>query len=151
MAQIYKHTQIGFVVLALLGFGILVILGVILTAGSHPILIAVFVLLLACAIVFPSMTVEISDSVLTWSFGPGIIRKSVQVTDIESARIVQNSWLYGWGIRFTPHGWLYNISGLGAVEIRLKTGKQFRLGTDKPKEFVQAIQNAKATYSTRTQ
>ena len=109
MAQRYKHTQIGFVVLALLGFGILVILGVILAAGSHPILIAVFVLLLACAIVFPLMTIEINDSVLMLSFGSGIIRKSVQVTDIESAKIVQNSWLYGWGIHFTPHGWLYLI------------------------------------------
>ncbi|MEW6403523.1 MAG: YIP1 family protein [Chloroflexota bacterium] len=87
MRETYKHTQIGFVVLALLGFGILAILGVILTAGNHPIFIAVLVLLLACVVVFPSMTIEIRDGVLAWCFGPGFIRKSVQVTDIENAEI----------------------------------------------------------------
>ena len=95
------------------------------------------------------MTIEIRGSVLTWYFEPGIIRKSVPLMDIESANIVQNSWPYGWGIHFTPHGWLYNISGLGAVEIHLRSGRQFRLGTDKPEEFVQAIQNSKAIYATR--
>lgn len=151
MTQIYKHTQKGYIGLALLGFGLLVILGMILTGERSPTLIAVLVILLACAIVFPSMTIEVSDSVLTWSFGAGIIRKSVQVTDIESAAIVKNFWLYGWGIRITPYGWLYNISGFSAVEIRLKSGKRFRLDTDEPEELDRAIQRAKAIDFTRMQ
>jgi hypothetical protein len=151
MTQIYKHTQIGYFLFALLGGGVLITLGFILTAGSNLALITVCVVLTVCAIVFRSMTVEISDGVLRWGFGSGIIHKSVQVMDIESTKIVHNSWLYGLGIHPTPHGWLYNVAGFSAVEVRLKSGKQFRLGTDKPEEFAQAIQNAKAIRPTQTQ
>lgn len=46
---------------------------------------------------------------------------------------------YGWGIHLTPHGWLYNVSGSDAVEIRMKTGKKYRIGTDVPEELERAI------------
>jgi len=52
---------------------------------------------------------------------------------------VKNPWYYGWGIRFTPHGWLYNVSGLHAVEIELKNGKKYRIGTDVPENLEKAI------------
>lgn len=132
------------VILILLGVAVLFVLGSILTAGSHPILIVVLVVLLACVFLFPSMTIEIGNGVLTWSFGPGVIHKSVQVADIESVKVVQNRWFYGWGIRLTSHGWLYNVSGLGAVEIGLKNGKRFRLGTDEPEALVHTIETAQA-------
>ena len=47
--------------------------------------------------------------------------------DVEQGR---NSWWYGWGIRLTPHGWMWNISGLDAVELTYRNGKKFRIGTD---------------------
>ncbi|MEJ2284164.1 MAG: hypothetical protein P8X85_11275 [Desulfobacterales bacterium] len=39
---------------------------------------------------------------------------------------------YGRNIRLTPHGWLFNVSGLHAVEIPLRSGKKYRMGTDDP-------------------
>jgi hypothetical protein len=36
----------------------------------------------------------------------------------------------GWGIRALHKGWLWNIAGLDAVELELKTGRVFRIGTD---------------------
>ena len=148
MTQIYKHTQIGTIVLALLGSAILLSAVSIFTIGSHPILIAVLIVLLACAILFPSMTVEIGNDLLMWRFGLGIIHKIVRVTEVESAEAVRNHWLYGWGIHLTPHGWLYNVSGLSAVQVRLKSGKRFRLGTDEPEELVRAIASAQGVHST---
>jgi hypothetical protein len=144
MTEIYKHTQIGFASLALLGFGILIILGAILTAGSHPILIAVCVLLLACVITFPAMTIEVNSRDVAWRFGPGLIHKTIQLTDIESAQVVKNRLIYSWGIRSTPHGWLYSVSGLAAVEIQLMSGKRIRLGSDEPEKLGRAIHTAKA-------
>lgn len=41
--------------------------------------------------------------------------------------------------RMTPHGWFYNVSGLSAVEIKLKTGIKYRIGTDVPQELEEAI------------
>jgi hypothetical protein len=151
MTQIYKHTQMGYFLFALLGAGALITLGFIFTQGSNLTLITVCVVLAACAFVFRSMTVEISDGVLAWSFGSGIFRSSVQVMDIESAKVVRNSWIYGLGIHLTLHGWLYNVGGFSAIEIKLKSGKEFRLGTDQPEEFNNAIQNARAILPARTQ
>jgi hypothetical protein len=88
---------------------------------------------------FASLTVEMTNERLKFWFGVGLIHKSVAIADIASCREVKTSFLWGWGIRWTPYGWLYNISGLKAVEIVLKSGKKFRLGTDEPKELCEAI------------
>ena len=86
-----------------------------------------------------SLTVRISNNFIEIRFGIGIIRKQFAIAKIQSATIVRNKWYYGWGIRLTPHGWLYNVAGLDAVEIRLNNGKQYRIGTDEPKELHKAI------------
>jgi len=56
-----------------------------------------------------------------------------------SAKTTKNHWYYEWGIR----GWLwpkmriYNVSGFDAVEIKVKNGKTYRIGTDEPKKSEQ--------------
>ena len=35
--------------------------------------------------------------------------------------------------------WIFNVSGFGAVEIRMKNGKIYRIGTDEPKALESAI------------
>ncbi len=92
---------------------------------------------------FCSLTVIIKDDFLEIRFGPGVIRKRFSIREIESWRVVKNPWYYGWGIRITPHGWLYNVSGFHAVEIKMKTGEKYRIGTDEPHELLRAIQIAK--------
>lgn len=82
--------------------------------------------------VFSSLTVQIKDSRLRSYFAGGVPARAVNLADIASVEVVKNPWYYGWGIKFTPRGWLYNVSGLNAVEIRLHDGDQFRLGTDEP-------------------
>ncbi|RLC47786.1 MAG: hypothetical protein DRH57_03405 [Candidatus Cloacimonadota bacterium] len=88
------------------------------------------------------LTVLIEEDVLEIRFGPGLIRKRFPLKDIELCRIVKNPLYYGWGIRLTPNGWLYNVSGSYAVEIKMKTGKKYRIGTDVPNELETAIQQS---------
>ena len=88
---------------------------------------------------FGSLTVEVTDEELKHCFGPGFWKKSYQLQDIESATQVRNSWIFGWGIRITPHGWLYNVSGLDAIQIQLRSGRKFRIGTDDPLGVLDAI------------
>jgi hypothetical protein len=45
----------------------------------------------------------------------------------------------GWGIRWTPASWMWNVSGFDAVEITYASGKRFRIGTNQPKELAAAI------------
>ena len=56
---------------------------------------------------------------------------------------VRNSWRYGWGLRRTPHGGLYNGSGGEAVEIALGSEKRFRLGANEPQRLAQILLAAK--------
>jgi hypothetical protein len=37
-------------------------------------------------------------------------------------------------------GWLWNVSGIDAVELTMKNGDRFRIGTDEPEKLVTAIE-----------
>jgi hypothetical protein len=140
--NMYRHTQRGSIVLTLLGAGMLLIAIGASIQGGNAILLVVMVILLVAALMFASLTVEISGGMLKLSFGPGLLHKRVRVADMHACSVVQNPWWYGWGIRLTPHGWLYNVSGFSAVEITLKSGRRFRIGTDEPEQLCQAVQQA---------
>lgn len=73
-------------------------------------------------------------------FGIGLIKKTIDLKSVEELHKVTNKFWYGWGIRFTPHGWLWNISGYEAVQFKIK-GQQrgFRLGCRNHEEMYQAI------------
>ena len=62
------------------------------------------------------------------------------MADIVDARRVRNSWWHGWGIRKVQRGWMYNIAGYDAVELELRSGKVFRIGTDEPGALLAAIE-----------
>jgi len=138
----YKHTQIGWVTLAVC-VGI-IILFQLLPAPHAPrgILLAVITLVaLSIVALMGSLGVEVDEALVRIKFGVGLIRKSFQLEEIKSCRPVRNRWWWGWGVRLIPGGWLYNVSGLDAVELVMKNGKIFRIGTDEPRvltEFIQA-------------
>lgn len=100
----------------------------------------VLVPLLIVAWLFSSLTIEVDDTHLHWFFGPGFWKKSLPLTQLHSAEPVTNKWWYGLGIRLTPTGWLYNVSGLSAVELHLNDGRKIRLGTDQPHTLVDVLQ-----------
>ena len=101
--------------------------------------IMVFVLL-----IFSTLTVSAGADSIRIRFGPiGLIQKSWPIPEISSVTTVINPWYYGWGIHWTPHGPLYNVSGRHAVEILLFSGKTFRIGTDEPETLKTAIEQAR--------
>ena len=91
-----------------------------------------------------TLTVSIDANYLRIKFGYGIFRKRFAVSEIASAQRVKNHWYYGWGIRLWlwPTMWIYNISGFDAVEIIMRNGKIYRIGTDTPGELEAAIKQA---------
>jgi hypothetical protein len=148
-AERYRHVQPNLaggskttfllVALAFAGFAVVVIL------PGFGFLTAIILLLSLLAVlnaVFSSLTVVISDSDLEFWFGVGIWHKKIPITEIAGCTMVKNSWWYGWGIRLTPHGWLYNVAGWDAVEVLLKSGKKIRIGTDEPEKLYAAISRA---------
>ncbi len=140
MIKHYEHTQVGYLIIVVMA-AVMVMIGIILAkAGINWIAIGVLIIIALALVLFSSLTVVIWEEELEVRFGPGLIRKRLKLNEIESSKVVKNRWYYGWGIRLTPHGILYNVSGFYAVEIKLRTGKKYRIGTDVPQELEIAIQ-----------
>ena len=79
-------------------------------------------------ILFRSLTIELNYSELRCYFGDGLISRRFPLSEIVSASPVRNRWYYGWGIRLTPSGWMFNVSGLEAVELTFVSGNSIRMG-----------------------
>lgn len=142
MTKRYEHTQVGyFIIVAVVAT--MVAIGIILAiTGLNWIAVAVLVLLAVVLVLFPSLTVVIGGEELLVQFGPGVVRKRFELKDIESCRAVEEPWYYGWGIRATPQGMMLRVSGFHAVQINLRTGRQYLIGTDVPQELEEAISQA---------
>jgi len=118
----------------------MVAIGIILaTTGVNLIAIAVLVVLAVVLILFHSLSVVINEEELVAQFGPGAVRKWFRLNEIESCQAVRIPWYYGWGIRLTPQGMVFRVSGFHAVQIKLITGKKYLIGTDVPQELEEAI------------
>ncbi len=107
--------------------------------GKHLILPATIIVIVLW--LFGSLNVIVSETEVLSAFGPGLIKRRIPVSNIVSTKIVQNSWIWGWGIRIIPHGIMFNVSGLDAVELELRTGAIFRIGTDEPGKLEAAIRD----------
>ena len=137
----YRHAQTGSTILIFL---VVVLVGAFVTVvatdfSATMILAFTIAVLLLVGWLFGSLTVAVAGGAINWWFGPGFWKKGVTIDEIEVCEPVRNRWWWGWGIRYFGRGWLYNVSGLDAVEIRLKSGKRIRIGTDEPDTLVAAI------------
>ena len=139
MIKRYEHTQFGyFIVVAIVAA--MVAIGIIMVdTGVNWIAATVLVVLAVIVALFHSLTVVISGDELVVKFGPGVIRKQFKLNEIESCQAVRIPWYYGWGIRLTPQGMVFRVSGFHAVQIRLISGKEYLIGTDVPQELEEAI------------
>ena len=138
----YRHRQVGTLVLCFLGFTVLLLVSLLWFVEANPVGVGVLLILLLCCGLFWGLTVEVTETDVVLIFGFGLIRKRFPVSGIVNARAVRNRWYFGWGIRLLPRGWLYNVSGLDAVEIETTDGSVHRIGTDEPSELLRAITSA---------
>ena len=143
----YSHTQSGTLVRITMGGVIVTMLALAGYLGMQdPVAIWIFLsmagVMVMVLFLFHSMTVEISQGELRIRLGVGLIRRRFPIREIAAAETVRNRWWYGWGIRLTPHGWMFCVSGYDAVEVTLNSGKKYRIGTDEPRKLHRAIESA---------
>ncbi|ERP39224.1 hypothetical protein [Chitinivibrio alkaliphilus] len=138
----YEHTQTGYGIISVITAGLVFITGRMVVSGFSWIGLATLLVLAAVLALFYSLTVTITDTMLFVQFGSGGIGKKFRIRDIDSCRRVKTPWYYGWGIRLIPRGLLYAVSGVRALEIRMKNGRIYPIGTDAPAEFEKALQEA---------
>ncbi len=144
----YRHTQTGWVIIVSLGGALVFVVGLalLLNAGGAPLpppvtglLGIVSAVLLICLVLFGSLTVSVDAVRVEARFGPGLIRVSFPLAEIDACRVVRNEAWMGWGIHYYGRGWLYNVSGMKAVELQLRDGRECRIGTDEPEALSAAI------------
>ena len=142
----YRHTQIGYVTGGALLAALPLIYYAFMVEDGELGLFAYTMLggFGVLAVLFSSLTVTVTDQELVFYFGPGFWTRRFALDDIVSAEVVRNSALHGWGIRYTRHGWLYNVSGLQAVQVTIRGEEQIRIGTDEPEALKQALDEVTA-------
>jgi hypothetical protein len=142
MSNHYEHTQLGTLMIVILVVGAIVCAAIAYgdTGASRLLAGTMAAGMLVLAWLFSSLTVVVNDRDVQWYFGPGAWSYRTARSDIESARAVRNSWLSGFGIRMGSGFRLYNVSGLDAVELKLKDGNIRRIGTDDPAGLAAALQ-----------
>ncbi len=108
--------------------------------GAFIVLAFVSLTFIICLLIFNRLTIYVNNVSVSFKLGIGLVGKRYLISDIKSCRPVRNSPFYGLGIRMIPGGWLYSVSGLGAVELSFKSRKSVvRIGTDKPEAVAAAI------------
>jgi len=137
----YEHAQFGWVTLVATAAGAVMLFAFTFYLGAPRALLVAAAVLVLPLLLFSSLTVVVTDSILRLSFGVGLIRKTIARSDIVRCSVVTNPWYYGWGIHRTPRGWLYNVSGSQAVEIELGNGSLVRVGTDEPEALCAALRS----------
>lgn len=138
----YRHTQTGTVQIVATIIAAVIIIISQLVMGWFWLSSVILVFLLACLLLFAFLTVSVTAEVVEIRFGIGLVKRSIPLGSIVSAETVKTPWYYGWGIRWTPEGPLYNVAGEGGVRIVLDSGKTLRIGTDEPELLAEAIRKA---------
>jgi hypothetical protein len=139
----YQHTQFGWVMVGVLGAALVLtgVLSAVLPADAAFINLFVIATLIVCLFLFYSLTVEIDAEFIRLRFGIGLIQKAFRLSEISAVQPIRTNFFYGWGIHYGPHGWLFNVSGYDAVELQMKNGKRYCIGTDEPDRLSIAIRN----------
>ncbi|MEI8252302.1 MAG: hypothetical protein WCG25_00790 [bacterium] len=146
----YKHTQISYpmiiITLTVLAFFTYAYITASLeppsvNSGTNFAMTSTMFLIIIILSSFASLKVTIDDKYLRIKFGYGIFKKKFLLNDIISSKTVKNHRYYEWGIKvwFWPKMWIYNVSGFAAVEIKMRNGKRYRIGTDEAKKLEQII------------
>ena len=139
----YKHTQIGYLMLSITLVVLVFFAWLQITARAEPpsvdsgtnfAITAIMALVLFILTSFSTLAVVIDRQFLKIRFGLGIFSKKFPLSEVATIRKVKNHWYYGWGVRlwFWPKMWIFNVSGFDAIEITMRNGKIYRIGTDDP-------------------
>jgi hypothetical protein len=140
-----KYTQFGtFMVVSTLS--ILIFVTIIffksgLLSGNDAIIpFSVVLIIMVCLFLFYNLSIYIDHTSLSFKMGIGLFGKSYELSEIKSCTLVRNSAFLGFGIKMLRNGWLYNVSGLRAIELEFyNKSSVVRIGTDRPEEISEIV------------
>lgn len=141
-AVLYRHSQAGpplVWILACCWWIPLVLLSALNDPGSAPYLLGLFPVLTLIYVGFLRLTVIVDRAEILLVYTFGWPRRRIDRGRVNSAVPERIPLWYGWGIRRTPKGWMWNVWGRDAVLVTLTGGGGFLIGTDDPGGLVAAL------------
>jgi len=148
--------QTGWAVIAgsVVGLGLALLVTLSLSAATLAavpwLVVALFGLLALGLLAYATLTVEVDAENVRVRFGIGLIRKSIPLSDIARCEIVRTPSWWGWGMHWTPSGWLYNVAGRVAVRLEMRSQRPLMIGTDEAERLKAAIDARLAPPATET-
>ena len=119
------------------------------TFGDNPMSDNGLIIFAICSLFFVFMfyklqlKTEITCENLSFRFIP-FIKRTISLSEIASMQVINYGFVGGWGIRLlTQYGTVYNVRGNKGLHIKLKNGKQFIIGTQKPQELEKVVEQLK--------
>ncbi len=142
----YKSESIAWWAFALAGLLLMAAVGACIFEGPDepPVAVVAAGLALGASVIasFGVLTVRVTQKEVTWRFGIGPFSKRVALHRIRHVEPRRSPWYWGWGIRWTPSGWLWRAHGLDAVWLERDSGKWIGVGTADPEGLTRAIRGA---------
>jgi hypothetical protein len=141
----YHHRQVGWKLAAGVIVGLALAAGLVsaLSAATREaapgLVYGLFGVLIVALLLFATLTVTVDGSEIRVVFGIGLVRKTIELADVIKCEPVPVRTLWGWGLHWTPGGWLYNVGGRDAVRIVLAGERAVIVGTDDVRGLAAAI------------
>lgn len=142
--MLYTHTQYS----PLFKWGTIILLlysiGVQLFIQEIPILVNIgfFLLMFFIFRIFWSLTISITSTHISHAFHFGFWKKTYALSEIASFSAQKKPFWTGWGIRWMPDGWLYNVAGNDIIRIVFTNGSIVYVGTDEAQNLCAALAQA---------
>lgn len=150
----YRHSQFGtpMAVATAVGLAVAVaglfMLSPATLSGGRWLVAGLFAVLLGGFALFWRLVVSVDGTWIRAVFGIGLVRKSVPLADVRRADVIRTRVWWGYGVHWTPSGWLYNVAGRDAVRLEMRSERPVMIGTDEPDALKAAIDAALAARPT---
>jgi len=144
----YKKSQTGWLIVIIVSPILIFLLLTYLNQwGNNPIplipFLAISGIMIIVVMLFYKLTICIEGRKIEAIYGIGLIKFTIRIDILNSVTTLRTPWWYGWGIRFTPKGRLYNIHGSKAVKLEYRRegkSKKIMLGTPEPEKLKDMIE-----------
>jgi hypothetical protein len=147
-ATLYRHRQFGWVMAAATIGGVVLATVVVASLSERTLatagwmVVALYAVVAAAFVLFGWLVVDVDRERIDVRFGVGLIRRRIDVADVRRWEKIRTRVWWGWGLHWTPSGWLYNVSGREAVRLELGSQRPVMIGSDDADGLVRAIEAA---------
>ena len=143
----YEKSQIGWVMISVFGTLLSLLIIIRLTLwDSTQLPDSLFIIAISVSflflLLFYKLKIKIEAREIQVIFGIGVVKIKIKPQEISNVETIKVPWWYGWGIRLTPKGWLYNVNGNRAVYFNYMSdekAKRVMLGTEDPENLIKAL------------